>query len=141
MGTALAHMLRDGAHAARIAGDRETGRPGFWFLDVVAWRGPDQAAGGPVAPGPPAAASGPSVRGHPAAVGASGPGLRAESPPAGQARQVARRLAAVGRPVSRRALRSGGIKGSDEALSGLARTLTAELAGVTTLQRGSDQGR
>jgi hypothetical protein len=44
---------------------------------------------------------------------------------------VARRLAAAGKPVSRRALRSGGITGSNEALNVLARELTAELASTT----------
>ena len=138
MGTTLAHLLRDDAHAARTADDRETGRPGFWFPEDQAWPGPGQAAEGPVAPGPPAAASRPSGRDHTAAVRTSGPDPRAESPPAGQARLVAGRLAAAGKPVSRRALRSGGIKGSNEALSRLARTLTAELAGMTALQRESD---
>jgi hypothetical protein len=46
-----------------------------------------------------------------------------------QARAVARRLAAAGKPVSRRALRSGGVTGSNEALTALARMLSAELAG------------
>jgi len=39
-----------------------------------------------------------------------------------QARLIARRLAATGKPVSRRALRSAGVKGSNESLSALART-------------------
>ena len=42
---------------------------------------------------------------------------------------VARRLAAAGRPVSRRALRSGGVTGSNAALGALARMFSAELAG------------
>ena len=47
----------------------------------------------------------------------------------GQARVAASRLAAAGRPVSRRALRSEGIRGSNQALNALARMISAELAG------------
>jgi hypothetical protein len=46
-----------------------------------------------------------------------------------QARLIARRLAAEGKPVSRRALRSGGVKGSNEALNDMARKVNAERAG------------
>jgi hypothetical protein len=46
-----------------------------------------------------------------------------------QARMIARRLAATGKPVSRRAWRSGGVTGSNEALNALARMITTELAG------------
>jgi len=46
-----------------------------------------------------------------------------------QARAVARKLAAAGKPVSRRALRSGGVTGSNEAMNALARMLSTELAG------------
>jgi hypothetical protein len=42
---------------------------------------------------------------------------------------IARRLAAAGKPVSRRALRSGGVTGSNEALNTLARMIKSELAG------------
>jgi hypothetical protein len=45
-----------------------------------------------------------------------------------QARVIARRLAAAGKPVSRRALRSGGVAGSNQALNALARVMNAELA-------------
>lgn len=44
-----------------------------------------------------------------------------------RARIVARRLAAAGKPVSRRALRTGGVTGSNEALNALARVINAEL--------------
>jgi hypothetical protein len=47
----------------------------------------------------------------------------------GSDRAVARRLAAAGKPVSRRALRSGGVTGSNKALNALARMLSAELVG------------
>lgn len=43
-----------------------------------------------------------------------------------QARAVARELVMTGRPVSRRVLRTAGVKGSNEALNGLARTINAE---------------
>jgi hypothetical protein len=42
--------------------------------------------------------------------------------------RIARELAAAGKPVSRRALRNGGVKGSNESLNALARLLNAELA-------------
>ena len=47
-----------------------------------------------------------------------------------QARIVARGLAAAGMPVSRRALRSNGIKGSSDALNALARMANSEVAGA-----------
>ena len=43
------------------------------------------------------------------------------------------RLAAAGKPVSRRALRSAGIIGSNQALNALARTINAELAGTAVV--------
>jgi hypothetical protein len=48
-----------------------------------------------------------------------------------QARAIARRLAvaATGKPVSRRALRSGGVTGSNQTLNALARMINTELAG------------
>jgi hypothetical protein len=49
-----------------------------------------------------------------------------------QAHLIARRLAAEGKPVSRRALRTGGAKGSNQALNILARTVNAELAANPT---------
>jgi hypothetical protein len=132
MGTTLAHMLRDDARAARTTDEHRTGHSGCWSVswspEDQAWSGPDQeAAEGPVACGPPAAGGGSPVRDHLAAAGTSGPGLRAESSPAGQARLLAGRLAAAGKPVSRRVLRSGGIRGSNEALNALAREINAEL--------------
>jgi hypothetical protein len=44
-----------------------------------------------------------------------------------QAFHIARELAAAGKPVSRRALRNDGVKGSKESLNALARLLNAEL--------------
>jgi hypothetical protein len=45
-----------------------------------------------------------------------------------QASLIALRLATTGKPVSRRALRNGGVKGSNESLNALARQLNAEFA-------------
>jgi hypothetical protein len=42
---------------------------------------------------------------------------------------IACRLAAAGKPVSRRALRRGGLTGSNQALNAPARMISAELAG------------
>jgi hypothetical protein len=41
---------------------------------------------------------------------------------------IALRLATAGKPVTRRALRNGGVKGSNESLNALARQLNAESA-------------
>jgi hypothetical protein len=130
MGTALAHMLRADAGAAEAPGSR-TGQPAV--LRSVSWSPQDQdgpARGRPEADrdrpvrrdqnGP---AAGPQHGG-----GIAGPGLQPAGSQVDQARMVARRLAAAGRPVSRRALRSGGVTGSNEALNALARMLSAELA-------------
>ena len=57
------------------------------------------------------------------------PGSRPAGPRVDQARMIARRLAAAGKPVSRRRLRSGGVTGSNEALNALARTIGTELIG------------
>jgi hypothetical protein len=140
MGTTLAHMLRDDARATWTTNEHGTShsgcRPVSWSPEDRAWPGPDQeVAEGPVACGPPAAGGGSSVRDHLAAAGTSGPGLRAGSSPAEQARLLAGRLAAAGKPVSRRVLRSGGIRGSNEALNRLARELNAELASATAPAR------
>jgi len=60
-----------------------------------------------------------------------GPDPRPAQPQVEQARLVARRLAAAGRPVSRRALRGAGVTGSNQALNALARRINAEQAGAT----------
>ncbi len=61
--------------------------------------------------------------------GITGPVPRPAQPQVDQARVIARRLAAAGKPVSRRALRSAGVTGSNETLNALARVISAELAG------------
>jgi hypothetical protein len=126
MGTALAHMVRANAKVTE-APDSGTGSPAV--PQSLSWssrpghRGPaadrdrsarrDQNVPGP---GP---QDGP---------GTTGSGPRPAQPQVERARIVARRLAAAGKPVSRRALRSGGVSGSNEALNTLARTVNAELA-------------
>ena len=62
--------------------------------------------------------------------GLTGLGPRLAQAQVEQARIVARRLAAAGRPVSRRALRSGGVTGSNAALNALARMINAGRAGA-----------
>ena len=135
MGTTLAHLLRDDAAAARASGERGTGQPDHWSScgspADQAGIGPDQTATeGPAAPDPAAAAGPPTARVRLAEAHTPGPDPQDGLPAAGQARLVAMRLAAAGKPVSRRALRSGGITGSNEALGALARELNAELASI-----------
>jgi hypothetical protein len=118
MGTALAHML----HADAEGVDRLEGRA----KESADVRSPmccpadrirldqDQAADRQTIPG--------SARTVP----------HGTQPQMDRARLLARRLAAAGKPLSRRALRSGGVKGSNESLGALARKVNAELAGHTT---------
>ena len=131
MGTALAHMLRADAGATDTP-HSPTGPPAV--LRSVSWSPADQAGPGCKRPeadrdrsarqdqnGP-----GPGPR-H--GRESTGPGSHPAGSQVDQARAVARRLAAAGKPISRRALRSGGVAGSNQALNTLARTLSAELAG------------
>jgi hypothetical protein len=134
MGTALAHMLRADAGTAADGPDNGTGGPAV--SRSPAWSAEDQvgAVQDQAAPPAPWAGTSPSAgtrtapeQDHDARAAASSPsGI-------GQARLAASRLAAAGRPVSRRALRSEGIKGSNQALNALARTINAELAGTATV--------
>jgi hypothetical protein len=131
MGTALTHMLRADAEAAD-APDSQAGKPAV--LRSLSWS-PQRQAGparrrqeadrdrsarrdqhGP-APGP--------RHGD----GMAGSGPQPAGPQVDQARVIARRLALAGKPVSRRALRRGGLTGSNEALNALARIISAELQG------------
>jgi enoyl-CoA hydratase/carnithine racemase len=59
----------------------------------------------------------------------TGPDFRAARTQVNQARMAARRLAAAGKPVSRRGLRSSGVTGSNERLNVLARMIKSEMAG------------
>jgi hypothetical protein len=154
MGTALAHMLREDAAAA----DQPDGWPGgpadTWSPD---WSSGDQPADHPdrhrdqdqpdqdqedqvhdqqsatrtmVRTSPTPGTSDSSLtRGSKRPPGAAGRDASSPSDKGGiQASLVALRLVTAGKPVSRRALRSGGVKGSNESLNALARTLRAEMA-------------
>jgi hypothetical protein len=134
MGTTLAHMLRADAEAM-AAPDSGTGLPAG--SRSLSWSPQDQ--GGPDRGQPETgrrqspsrgrdqdtAATGPQ-RGR----GPTGPGRQAARPQVDQARIVALRLAAAGKPVSRRALRKGGVTGSNEALNALACMINSEIAGA-----------
>ena len=130
MGTTLAHMLRADAGTAADAPDNGTGRPAVsrspsWSAGDQAGAARDQAARqAPLAGSGPPAGTTTAQQDHSARAATAVPsGI-------GQARVAASRLAAAGKPVSRRALRSEGIKGSNQALNALARTINAELAGT-----------
>jgi hypothetical protein len=132
MGTALAHMLRAGTEVTEMP-DSEAAPPAT--ARSLAWSPGDQAR--PDRVRPEAGQDRCAVRdqdgqtpGPRAGSGVTGPGICGTQPQVDRARVVARRLAAAGKPVSRRALRSGGVTGSNEALNVLARILTSELAGV-----------
>ena len=131
MGTALAHMLRADAEAAD-APDSRIGQSAV--LRSVSWSPEDQDESDR---GRPEADRDRSVRrdqngpaaGRQRGSGTTGPGPRPAGSQVDQARVVARRLAAAGKPVSRRSLRGGGVTGSNQALNALARMISSELAG------------
>ena len=129
MGTALAHMLRADAGTAADTPDNWTEGPAVSWSPARSAADQAGAAQNQAAPPAPAAGAGPPV--GTATARQQDHDVRAAASSAagfGQARVVASRLAAAGRPVSRRALRSGGIRGSNQALGALARTMNAELA-------------
>ncbi len=133
MGTTLAHMLRADAGIAADGPDNGTGKPAVsrspsWSAEDQAGAARDQAA-----PQAPLAGSGPPAGSTTAQQDHSARAATAVPSGIGQARVAASRLAAAGRPVSRRALRSEGIKGSNQALNALARTINAELAGTAVV--------
>jgi hypothetical protein len=136
MGTTLAHMLRadagPGYGTRGPAADRPTARSG----GDQAGPSPDHtaSAGTPAETGPPARTATVPRQDH-------RPGPRTNAPgqtETNQARLIASRLAAAGKPVSRRALRSKGIRGSNAALNALAREINAELAGTSRAVPGLD---
>ena len=134
MGTALAHMLRADAGTAADGPDSGTGRPSV--SRSPAWSAKDQAdvTQDQAAPMAPLAGSGPSARTRVARQQDHDARAATASPAdIGRARLAASRLIAAGRPVSRRALRSEGIRGSNHALSTLARAINAELAGTAVV--------
>ena len=140
MGTALAHMLRGDATAedppdSRSPGPADERSPDRFAGDQRA----DQLDRGPgtrttVRTGRPAGTGGPVVDPGPAAPGeAERPLLGPAHSQREMALRVARELADAGKPVSRRSLRSGGVKGSNEALNTLARMLNAGLLNEATV--------
>jgi hypothetical protein len=115
MGTALAHMLRADAHTAADGPDHHGTAGPAWDH-----RAGESASGS----GPPA-----RTRTVPSAVPGTADGTRRPAlAEINQARLIASRLTAAGEPVSRRALRGAGIKGSNQALNALAHMIKAELA-------------
>jgi hypothetical protein len=136
MGTTLAHMLRADATPGSGTRGPVAYRPPAWSYENQAGPSPDQtaSAGTPAETGPPARTATVPRQDH-------RPGPRTKAPgqtETGQARLIASRLAAAGKPVSRRALRSRGIKGSNAALNALAREINAELAGTSRAAPGLD---
>jgi hypothetical protein len=148
MGTALAHMLREDAAAADqpdgwSGGPAGTRSPDWSAEDQPADHQdqpdqdqPDQARGrrdgtritartSPSA-GTSASALSPGSAAPPAAAGRVV--SRSRDQDGVQASLIALKLAAAGKPVSRRALRNGGVKGSNESLNALARQFNAEFA-------------
>jgi hypothetical protein len=131
MGTALAHMLRADAEAADMPNsrtgppttlrslsesDEDRAGPGHRLHGAGQDRSDRQEKDGP--------APGPQHHG-----GIRRQDLRSAQRQTDQARVVGRRLAASGKPVSRRALRSAGVRGSNEVLNALACMINAERAG------------
>jgi hypothetical protein len=131
MGTALAHMLRADAEATDAPGS-QTGPPAA--PRSLPWSAEDQDRPGRMRPETDQARS-PSRDQHGETPGpqhggdVTRPGSRSARAQVDQARDIARRLTTAGRPVSRRALRCGGVRGSNEALNALARMMNNELAG------------
>ncbi len=131
MGTALAHMLR--ADAASHAPDNPAGGPARPPSPGGRSRpGPDQAAGSEAltGSGPPAGTRMSPHQDHSATARSTRPDPRVAQQRLDHARLIGRRLAAAGKPVSRRALRSNGVTGSNEALNALACKISTELVGA-----------
>jgi hypothetical protein len=141
MGTALAHMLRADAEAMDAPNSR-TGPPAV--LRSPSWSSEDQDRPGRSRPEADRDRSARRDQNVPEPGPRDGPGITGSGPRPAQpqlerARIVARRLAAAGKPVSRRALRSGGVRGSNEALNALAHIINAERAGVPTAGGNGDR--
>jgi hypothetical protein len=135
MGTALAHMLRADAAAHADSGTSRTRQPATLRPSPRSRQdqdglGPDQAAipHAGTGFGPAAGTRAAPRQDHGAAAETARPGPLATHQATSEGLAVARRLGAEGKPVSRRSLRSNGVKGSNAALNALARTLNAELA-------------
>jgi hypothetical protein len=132
MGTALAHMLRADTADTGIP---DTSTPGPATsqpedrsrTDRPPDHRPDQPPGGHPARSSSVTGTGRSSRRDHAASRATGPDPHVSGSKMDQARLVACQLAEDGKPVSRRALRSGGVKGSNETLNALAHKVNSEL--------------
>jgi hypothetical protein len=133
MGTALAHMLRSDAETtdapdsrtrppatsrSRSWSPRDQDRPDRRQPETDRDRSPSRNQNGET----PIQQRGCVV---------TGPDFRVGRSQVDQARIAAHRLAPTGKPVSRRSLRSSGVRGSNEALNALARTINSELADST----------
>jgi hypothetical protein len=136
MGTALAHLLRGDAAAEGPPDSRPPGPAGGRPPGTSAGDRQDREPGTGTTARTchPAGAGGPAADRSPAAPGAT----RRPVPGPARARKemalrVARELTEAGRPVSRRALRDGGVKGSNEALNALARMINAGLLNEATV--------
>ena len=132
MGTTLAHMLHADA-AAGTQDSQDVGPATAWSPDqpIGDQRRPDQVQGhGPDNTSSPLAVLGKSPLADPGggAWNMMAPEGRNAERQIDQARLIARKLAAAGKPVSRRALRSASVRGSNESLNALARKINAELA-------------
>jgi hypothetical protein len=134
MGTALAHMLHEDAAAAGHARDCAPGpatriprvrSPAGQSGDRPDQDPPDRTTSEPCPPGRTRTLPRPDSR---VVAEPGAPVPRTAGPGIEHARGIARELAGAGQRVSRRALRSRGVKGSNEALNALALTLGAELA-------------
>jgi hypothetical protein len=129
MGTTLAHMLR---------ADTTPGGPGIQTSKpAIVWSSTppaDQPTGDQDQPtdeepgGPPDRSTTLPARQPDGRAGVIWPGPEGTRAVMENARLIARKLAAAGRPVSRRALRGAGAQGSNELLGAVVRTLNAELA-------------
>jgi len=136
MGTALAHMLRADAAPGNGTRGLAADRPATRSHEDQARLFPDQtaSAGTPAGTGPPARTATVPRQDHRPGPRTKAPGQTATS----HACLIASSLAAAGKPVSRRALRSRGIRGSNAALNALAREINAELAGTSRATPGLD---
>ncbi len=136
MGTTLAHMLRADAAPGHGTRGPAANRSAARSRENGAGPYPDQTMSEETLPetGPRARTATVSRRDH-------RPGPRTRAPGQAETRQarlIASGLAAAGKPVSRRALRSEGIRGSNAALNALAREVNAELAGTSRAAPGLD---
>jgi hypothetical protein len=155
MGTALAHMLREDAAAADPPDGWSGGPADMWS---PGWSAQDQPADQPdrhrdqdqgpnqdqpeqvqhrragtratAQPGPSSRTGASALPPDPAAPPGAAGRVVSRSPDQGgiQASLVALKLVTAGKPVSRRALRNGGVTGSNARLNALARQLNGEFA-------------